>query len=213
MKLKHFASAWMAALVVLFAPMANAATLSFNFAASDANKAIPSGDYINVAIEETVDGSQFTISNLLAPLAESGIKQFGFNLTDGGDSLAKSDLSLGLGTENWVIKNNKKIGGSPFDFVVRAKDTDPTRGKAFDLLDTLEFTVAGLALESLTDFGLQFRNLESGAVSYTGVAFAAAPVTPVPLPAAFWLFGTAILGIAGFRKVQRREKQAVPALA
>jgi hypothetical protein len=91
-------------------------------------------------------------------------------------------------------------------------------GTLFDVYD-LQFSVlAGaatglspltLGINAISDpwFDADGNTLDSSAISYTGATL---DVQEVPLPAAVWLFGTGLLGLAG---IARRRNQAEAATA
>jgi hypothetical protein len=164
-----------------------------------------------------------------------GIQKFGFSFVDGawgeisglpdrkhgkgnrhgGDDFGKHETWVEISglPDRWRVQNNKQMDGfGKFDIRLAGK------GKA--RVDTLNFTVNDV---SLNDFGSLFaaqvtgfewckvdderRNWCGGKDCTTSAYFAGSmSVSQVPIPAAVWLLGSGLLGLAG---VARRGKQRV----
>jgi hypothetical protein len=160
-----------------------------------------------------------------------GIQMFGFSFADGtwgeisgppyhkdgksyrhGDDFGKHktwDEISGL-PDHWRVQNNKRIDGfGKFDIRLAGEGNART--------DSLSFTVNDV---SLNDFGSLFsahvagfewcmidnnrRNWCDGKNCTTSALFAGTmPVSQVPIPAAMWLFGSGLIGLAA---VTRRKK-------
>lgn len=211
--MKAFAFAWMLAIGGAFAPAVNAANYDYNFTAvyDPINEVSTETGYnlANVKIEGDGDKYDFSIQRNAAGLNDAGYSHYrivGFAFrADGG---VGSGATISGQPDNWVMKGKDlPIVGVDFDYsVLSSRGGSPT--------SHLEFTVSGLKDNVFDDnnypvFGLILKSISKRS---SGVVFSGLHVTPVPLPAAFWLFGSALLGFAGFRKVQRR-KGGVAAIA
>ena len=168
-----------------------------------------------------------------------GIQKFGFSFVDGtwgeisghpdrkhgksnrhGDDLGRRetwDEISGL-PDHWRVQNNKRMDGfDKFDIRLAGK------GKA--RTDTLNFTVNDV---SLSDFGSLFaaqvtgfewckiddkwRNWCDGKNCTTSAYFAGSmSVSQVPIPAAVWLFGSGLIGLAAVAR--RKEPDGTPLVA
>jgi hypothetical protein len=157
-----------------------------------------------------------------------GIQKFGFSFVDGswGEISNLPDYKHGKGNRHgddfrkheiwdeisglpdyWRVQNNKRMDGfGKFDIRLAGK------GKA--RTDTLNFTVNGV---SLSDFDSLFsahvagfewcliddnrRNWCDGRNCTTSAFFAGSmPASQVPIPAAVWLFGSGLIGLAAMTK-------------
>lgn len=200
MILKHCVLAWMAALVVLLAPTANAAVLNFSFTEDDKGYVTPDKNYIDVSIADFGSDIKFVIDvNTTNATGGSGfgLSDFSFAVADSINDISVNDLP-----DKWSLSSDTSIRSISFDYEVSGQG-------ATEVLTHLEFTISGVAGDTVNDynfgFGARLNKMDTVENGTKNVYFVAPAVTPVPLPAAFWLFGSAILGIAGFRRVQRRK--------
>ncbi|MHB8624108.1 MAG: VPLPA-CTERM sorting domain-containing protein [Sulfuricaulis sp.] len=206
---------WAACAVAIFgtAP-AKAASVSYFLNQSNS---LPDGtNYLEVNInDQGAPGAiNFTIQDLASAANSaicdlSGILEFGFN----GIDLSKKNI-LGL-PNGWKIKHDKKISGF-------GKYENVLVGNNWDAVDTLSFSIVGIQADSLSNYISSYEKSDGyffgadvGGIAEHGkhhdcsacsknVYFAGGVVggggtdpTPVPVPAALWLFGSGLLGLAG----------------
>ncbi len=175
----------------------------------DQSNRLPDGaNYLSVTLDE-IEGGVSVVVNTLDPLnsiagGHFGIQKFGFGLSNGVFEEI-TDLPDG-----WRVKYNKRMDGfGRFDFRLQ--------GRGWARTDELSFTVGGV---SLGDFDSLFaarvagfewclvvdeRHNWCGDRNCTTSAYFAGtmPVSEIPTPAAVWLFGSGLIGLAGL--VRRRN--------
>lgn len=181
-------------------------------------------DYLSVIINDDVEGQlDFWVETLpaLGGMAGDnfGIQSFAFNL--GELVLPESDRSDidGLLAESfllpdgWRVKFNKRMSEAG-RFDVRISGTGSTRQ------DPLHFSVIGLSLDDIyTDFAAHVAGFNLLPVAgecnrdlygedgcgdrITGAFFYGNTEFVVPVPAAIWLFGSGLIGLAGFMRRRR----------
>lgn len=221
------AFAWAAFTASIFASaQAEAASVSYFL---DQSNRLPDGtDYLKVTIDDqgAPGAIDFTIQDLAslsnpANCRLSGIREFGFN----GIDLGKNNI-LGL-PSGWTIKHDKKMDGF-------GKFENVLIGKNWNGQDPLTFSITGIPGDSLSSYissydksdGFYFGAEVSGIALHgkkhgdennddenrgcyvcgKNVYFAGSGPTPVPVPAAAWLFGSGLLGLAGIAR--RKNKKA-----
>lgn len=212
----------LAALAGGIATTAHAASVSYYLNQSNENAALPDGNnYAVVTIDDNTAGSiTFTVAALpaltgLAPLSNFGIQEFAFNVSaanaiaDSGTVVGQWTLPAGWDGNVPTPPNNEDGFGA---FEVAVAGTGSTRQ------DPLVFSLNGTGL-TIGDFA----ELSTGNPAQGGVFFAAhiagftAPdtpsnvtsawfggSTPVPVPAAVWLLGSALagMGVIGRRRMR-----------
>ncbi len=199
--------------MLMFAALpAYAASVSFFL---DQSNKLPDGtNYLSVNLTESEGGVNVFVKTLdpLNSIAGNhfGIQKFGFGLSNGVFEEI-TDLPDG-----WKVKNNKRMDGfGRFDFRLQSKGRART--------DELSFTVGGV---SLGDFDSLFAAHVAGFEwcktddeerkkkrrwcgdrdCVTSAYFAGSmPASPVPVPAAVWLFGSGLLGLIGVARRNRRR--------
>jgi len=105
-----------------------------------------------------------------------------------GDGLVELQRGATLGNTGWVINDTNEF---TFDF-------GPTDLEVF-VNGTLELDIAGL----FNNGRFAFYNFSQAGVTYAGLEKETGsfpPVPAIPVPAAVWLFGTALIGLVGFSK-------------
>ncbi len=193
---------------------AHAASVSYYLNQSNENAALPDGNnYAVVTIDDNTAGSiTFTVTALaaltsLTPLSNFGIQEFAFNVT-AANSIADSGTVSGQWTlpADWSGNTpppaNNEDGFGNFEVAVA--------GTGSSRQSPLVFRLNGTGL-TITDFAeLSTGTAEQGSVFFAAhIAGFTAPgtpnsvtsawfggSTPVPVPAAIWLLGSALAAVA-----------------
>jgi len=134
---------------------------------------------------EAIAGGTF---DLAATIDASGVLSGG-SLTIGGTVASLGFNSGTLLTGTLTAFGFPDAGGDPLEFLF-----DVTGGDAAGLYGGIPGGVILSATGFTGDFTTNFDNLISG---IPGTGAAVSDVAPVPLPAAVWLFGAGLLGLAG----------------
>ena len=190
---------FVSALILAAAAPASAASVSFFL---DQSNKFPDGvNYLSVSLMDDNTGGVRVLVKTLDPLNNIagdrfGIQKFGFGLNPGVFG-AVTDLPDG-----WKVKQNKHMDGfERFDFWLQ--------GKGWVTTEELSFTVSGVSLANLDPLfaayvtGLEWHNIgdqRPGKCRGEGCLINAnftgsMSTTPVPIPAAVWLFGSGLLGL------------------
>ena len=173
-----------------------------------------SSNFINVAYTEGSDSltaSGFATNLVLVSGgADNAIAGGSFDLSasvDDSGSLSSGNISiggtiLGLGFNSGTLLTGTLSdigfvdgGGDPLEFLFSVTGGD---------LSSIYGGTGGVILSSsgFTGWGADFTNSP-----FAGLADTFA-VSPVPVPAAVWLFGSALLGLVGYGRQSRRKQQA-----
>lgn len=145
-----------------------------------------SGYFANVPLPESIDFDLGAVYNV----SETAIWNFNANVDAAIDSLeifSSSDASFtnltSLGTFNLTTNpwGNRDIG--------------------HQLLDTLDVDTQYIRLLAQSNHG--FNGNPTVGIGLSEIVFNASTVAPVPLPGAIWLFGSALVGFVGMRKLQK----------
>ena len=162
------------------------------------------------------DGTDFKFSNAVIPRSQNpGISEIYFDSSllvgiDSSDNTATSEVLLIEGslvdfTLDSLSQGNLP-GGKPIGFST-AFGTEAVSSQANTIQEGQLMTISILTLlfsdftNALADdfrIGLHVRGYDNG-----GSESFVTPMSPVPVPAAFWLFGTALIGFIG---ISRRTK-------
>lgn len=194
-------------LAAVFTPLASAQAASVSFFLDQSNK-LPDGvDYLSVMLTESEGGVDVLVKTLdpLNSIANDhfGIQKFGFGLSNG---VFEEIENL---PDGWRVKYNKRMDGfGRFDFRLQ--------GRGWARTDELSFTVGGVGLGDFDSLfaahvaGFEWCKIDDerhgerhkrcgGKDCLTSAYFAGSmpASTPVPLPAAVWLFGSGLMGLAG----------------
>jgi hypothetical protein len=160
----------------------NATTDSF----SASGFALELDDDGSVPAEAIADG----IFNLSATIDATGALGGGALTIDG--TVASLGFNSGtLLTGNLTAFGFPDAGGDPLEFLF-----DVTGGDAAGLYGSAP---GGVILSGVTGFTGDFST------NFTGDGFAVSDVAPVPIPAAVWLFGSGLLGLAGIGRRRRNH--------
>ena len=197
-----------AALMTIMAGSAHAASVSYFLDQSNLSPSpLPDGiNYLKVTISDGTGGNIDFKVETLAPLTSIatsgfGIDRFGFNtsqtLTDSNFVLPTTWTNIGAGTMD---------GFGQFGFRV---DTNGAANRVsilnFSIKDIANYTVydyvnlsTGTAGEGNAYFAAHVAGFSTNDPNTTSGYFGGS--TPVPLPAAAWLFGSGLIGLARRRK-------------
>ncbi len=192
--------------LILAAAPARAASVSFFL--DQSNKLSDDVSYLSVSLMDNDTGGVNILVKTLDPLSRIagdrfGIQKFGFGLSNGAFEEI-TDLPDG-----WKVKHNKRMDGlDRFDVQLQ--------GKIWARTDELSFKVSGVSLGNFDPLfavrvvgfdwchiGDERRSLRSGKDCLTSAYFAGSmSTTPVPIPAAVWLFSSGLIGLVA---VARRK--------
>lgn len=197
----------------MFTANANAAFVSYFL---DQSNALSDGvNYAQVTIDDndTADRLTFTVSPLAALTSSAGanfgIQEFGFNVVGSTNPLADAsgtNAQWGL-PAGWSARvsppPNQLDGFGQFEVSVSTTGSGRLSPLSFSLFNT------GLTLGSFAEFSTNiaaqgnryFAAHITGfdASGATSAYFGGSTLTPVPLPAAFWLFASALGGLGLLR--------------
>lgn len=139
-----------------------------------------------------------TVNTISGTLADGSITTFSNDATVNGEFTDTWEFTLGPAhSDVQVILNNVAVGGGLVFNIAGLTGT-------LDGIGGLVFTAANLAAGPHT---LTVSGTGTGALG--GLYSGSLSVTAVPLPAAAWLFGSAVLGLS---LVSRRKQQAKAAV-
>lgn len=208
-----------ALLAMSFSLSAHAASVSYYLDQSNEVGAFANGTpYLVVTITDGAAGAiDFTVSVLpsLTTFAVSnfGIQSFGFNVAGAAEAAAVGNIT-GL-PAGWNASVNKRQNGfGRFDFVVG----DAPGGGQVRMAPTVSFSITGIACDGIFDYVSLFTGRkEQGQVYFAAhvagmrvggnrpvesAYFAGTRLVAevVPVPAAAWLMGSALVLLAGLRR-------------
>lgn len=189
-------------LVFLFSS-AQAASITYVL---DQSNDLPDGvDYLSVTVADSITQAgaiDFTVDVIAASLPEPGpnfgIQSFYFNVDD-GLAVAPSNI-VNIDPDAWSVGENRNAGGGfgKFDFFVKGSGNNRTDSLSFTIDGVDGDTVASYAFGSslLPNSGQFFAAHVAGfsgdPYGVTSAKFAGLTATVIPLPAAFWLFLSAL---------------------
>ena len=197
---------------------ARADLVSYFLDQTNVDPALPDGtNYLRVDIEDVLTDIRFTVSLLpaLTSIAGSnfGIQSFGFNVVDDLLGVTTADIT-GLPT-GWLAGAGVMDGFGEFELAAVGDGTNRQS-------PTLTFFITGVAGDTPGDYA----GPSTGTAGEGNQFFAAhvagfnttAPVesaffggsTVVPLPAAFWLFVSALGGLGLWRRRLAARRSALP---
>lgn len=199
-------------LAVAAASPAQAASVSYYL---DQSNDLPDGiNYAQVTISDGIGGnidfsvdvlsSAFTVTD---PVAQNfGMQNFSFNYDN---SLAVNTGNIiNIDPSTWMLSQDANAGGGFGKFEFQLSGTGASR------TELLSFSITGVAGDTVNSYaigstlnpssGEYFAAHIAGFDTTNGVTSAQfAGSTPVPVPAAVWLFGSGLLGLVG---VARRKR-------
>jgi hypothetical protein len=189
---------------------ASAATTSYYL---DQSNALADGiNYAQVTISDGLDGDiDFSVQVLSGAFSVSGtnfgMQSFSFNY-DNSLSVLASNIS-DIDPASWIISQDANAGGGFGKFEFQLDGTGSMR------TELLTFSISGVTGDTVFDYatgstlnpssGEFFAAHIAGFDTTNGVTSAqfAGSTPAVPVPAAAWLFGSGLLGLAG---IARRRK-------
>lgn len=223
---KDIAAAAVAALVAgSSCTVAQATTIGYYMDMSNI-AGFPAGNYAKVLISDinptthVSDGSiYFDVTTTpffsTAPLSEGtnfGMQDFSFNF-DNSLSVGTGNLNLISPSGGWSVTANQNAGGGYGFFDLQYSGSGSSR------TTDLQFSISGIGGDSpssyavansngyyfathITDFNWAGSTVTSGQFSSDGSTLV--PPSEVPIPAAVWLFGSGLVGLAGFARRRAR---------
>jgi hypothetical protein len=178
----------------------------------DQSNDLPDGiNYAKVTISDGVGGDiDFSVAVITSAFSVSGsnfgMQDFSFNynnsLTVGPSNITNIDPST------WTISQDANAGGGFGKFDLQLSGSGSSR------TELLTFTMSGVSGDTVNDYALGYTGTPSsgeffaahiaGFDTTNGVTSAQfGGSTPVPIPAAVWLFGSGLVGMIGV--VRRRS--------
>lgn len=196
----------------MFSLQAGAASISYYL---DQSNALPDGvNYAQVTISDsmTVAGDiDFTVEVISAAFPVQGdnfgMQAFSFNY-DTSLTVEPANIT-GIDPASWTISEDKNAGGGFGKFEFELSGTGSTR------TEILTFSITGIDGDTINDYAIgSTLNPSSGEFfaahiagffdAGTGESSAKfAGSSPVPVPAAVWLFGSGLLGLVGVARRRR----------
>lgn len=164
------------------------------------SNALPDGpSYLTVTIEDGLSAGDidFTVlvntENFSHVGPNFGMDNFYFNYND--DLSVYSCNIINLDPDSWKILTGYKAGGSFGFFDFKIKGTDSTR------TELLTFTIAGVDGDTIYDYALGYQNGDDAYfAAHVADSDAIFATSPVPVPAAVWLFVSGLLALTGIAK-------------
>lgn len=180
-----------------------ASLISYNLNQSNA---LPDGSsYLTVTIEDGLSPGDIDFSVLVntdnfphvGP--NFGMDNFYFSYND--NLTVDSSNIINLDPDSWTVLTDKNAGAGFGFFDINLKGTGDTR------TELLTFSIAGVDGDTIYDYAIG-DTLFAAHVGGSGAMFA---TSPVPIPAAVWLFGSglvALIGVATNRRHLRYSLQS-----
>ena len=142
------------------------------------------GDLVNVLFNDQDGDDELSIALLADPGFEVGL--FGFDLasfSSGGQTIAGFEIRDLAADTPLLTQGTTLVSG--------------TTRNSYDFGGGLFAAAIGIRID-LTGLGTLSDN-----IAIDNIYFAQTGVSPIPLPAAFWLFASALLGLVGFKRTTR----------
>ena len=191
--------------LLLIGAQAQAASISFYL---DQSNALPNGvNYAQVTISDsttTVGDIDFSVQVINSAFTVSGsnfgMQNFSFNY-DTALTVVPANIT-GITPAAWTISQDTNAGGGFGKFEFQLAGTGSTR------TSLLNFSISGVAGDSINDYAIG-STLNPSSGNFFAAHIAGFDMTdgvtsaqfsgssPVPVPAAVWLFGSGLLGLVG----------------
>lgn len=201
------------AMVLLASSTVQAASVSYFL--DQSNDLADGTNYLQVTISDsaTVIGDiDFSIDVLseafsVSPGANFGMQSFSFNFDE---TIAVSATNIiNLNPSTWMISENQNAGGGFFKFDLQLDGNGGSR------TELLSFSITGVDEDMITSYATGsslnpsssefFAAHVGGFDEINGVTSAQfAGSSPVPVPAALWLFGSGLIALTGFARNKKR---------
>lgn len=201
-------------LFYLFCSSAYAASVTYSL---DHSNDLPDGvDYLTVTISDSADISgaiDFEVTvlteNFPEPGSNFGLQSFYFNYDESLD-VSAGEIT-GLDPSGWKVSSNRNSGGNfgKFDFSIAGKGNSRTETLTFTIDGVDGDTIDSYAVESFMNsgdgkfFAAHVAGFDSHPYGVSSAKFGGSklidenrPPSVVPVPAALWLFASA-LGLLG----------------
>lgn len=226
-KLRNYLFAVLPLMFALVSTPATSASITYLLQTSNESAFLPDPeDYLSVTIEEVADDIRFTVATLDAfgsdPFSEGGnfgMQTFGFNIEDAFlaglvDTFDADNIEFLSSGPEWKVTSRNLSQFGRFDVVLA--------GKGNSRLDELVFMITGIDGDNISTyaapasqdpdaggwFAAHVAGFTFGESSISSAWFAggdgSVPPNEIPVPAAVWLFGSGLLGLAS---IARRRRQ------
>lgn len=192
---------------------AQAATISSkSYSLNQTNIGLAEQDYLTVTISDsstTVGNIDFNVvvntANYPGSLSNFGMDNFFFNY-DNSLTVNSSNITA-IDPSSWSVKTDKNAGGSFgfFEFDLKGNGSSRTELLSFTISgvtgDTIDsYAIGNGGATGLAYFAAHVAGFDAGSGVTSGKFATVADPMAVPVPAALWLFGSGLIGLAGFAK-------------
>lgn len=200
-----------ALLLALAGTQVNAATISYYL--DQSNDLLDGVNYAQVTISDStttigdIDISVEVLASAFAVIGSNfGMQNFSFNY-DPSLSIDASNI-IDIGPFAWTVSESANAGGGFGKFGLQLSGNGSTR------TELLSFSITGIADDTINSYAMG-STLNPAAIEFFAAHIAGFDTTngvtsaqfagssPVPVPAAVWLFGSGLLGLGG---LARRKK-------
>lgn len=192
--------------------MSSAQAASISYSLNQTNIGLAEQDYLTVTISDsttTVGDIDFNVvvntANYPGSLSNFGMDNFYFNY-DNSLSVNSSNIS-DIDPSSWSVKTNKNAGGGFgfFEFDLKGSGSSRTELLSFSISNVSGDSIQSYAIgyEGATElayFAAHVAGFDAGSGVTSGKFATVADPMVVPVPAALWLFGSGLIGLAGFAK-------------
>jgi len=210
-KITRYTAISSALLISLMASAVQAASVSYNL--NQTNIGLSEQDYLTVTISDsttTAGDIDFSVmvntANYPGSLSNFGMDNFYFNY-DNNLTVDASNIT-DIDPSSWSVKTDKNAGGGFgfFEFDLKGSGNTRTELLSFSISDVVGDSIDSYALgyqggTGLAYFAAHVAGFDTGSGVTSGkFATVAAPLAVVPVPAAIWLFGSGLIGLASFAR-------------
>lgn len=188
-----------------FSGVAQAASMSYQMDQTNSDILADGFDYLTVTISDNGPDIDFSVvvntSEFPTPGANFGLQSFYFNY-DPTLTVDSSNIT-NIMPSTWDISTDRGAGGGFGFFEFKLAGTGQTR------TETLTFTISGIDGDTIEDYAIGYEGIGEAyfAAHVAGWGdngeYSAKFATVVPVPAAVWLFGTGLIGLAGIARRKR----------
>ena len=189
---------------------AQAASISFNL--NQTNIGLTELDYLTVTISDsttTTGDIDFSVvvntANYPGSLSNFGMDNFYFNY-DNNLTVDSSNIT-DIDPSSWSVKTDKNAGGDFgfFEFDLKGSGSTRTELLSFSISNVTGDSIDSYAVgygggTGLAYFAAHVAGFDAGAGLTSGKFATVADPVVVPVPAALWLFGSGLIGLASFTR-------------